>query len=222
MSETASQQTGGSEGNPEAAAAASGVPGDGAAAVQVPAGYVPQSELEKARQTAAGLQSQKDRLQAELDKLRSAPAPAASEGSGSASVDVHATIGEAVAAVYRAGEMRDAAASLKSEFKYADPTLFESEKLAGFDSPESLRLVVEASHKRVADILAAETAGQTEEQRQAAAAASAGASDPSGASTPAASGDPTIEQLAGMTPGEFAALPEGVVERVLAKAEASA
>jgi hypothetical protein len=182
-----------------------------------PPGYVPVTDFEAHRRQT---QSVIDRLQARLDAVEKPKEDSGKTTETSATpVDPGRLVADAVSQVYRAGEMREAAAALKTEFKYADPAIFSTDRLSQFQSPEALRFAVQDSHARVAAILDAERAAADEATRTEQATTQGGASGPAG-STQATQGDPTIAQLNAMTFGELDAaitkdpeLPQRVMAR---------
>lgn len=147
------------------------------------------------------------------------------EGEGEASSQSDAAV-EALARhvsglerMLRAQALAPIVESLKGEFTHADPSLFEMEKAAAFETPEALRAAVEASHAE------RKAFGETYAEAQLAALRKQYADQfgltltppPSGdGSTPA--GDPTPEQLARMSIVELDELGEDVVNRVLRSA----
>lgn len=226
MSDTDGQTTGASEGNQETGTSTGG-PGDGATGgTQAPEGFVSREELTRVEQQRRDFQSENDRLKSQLDSLTAASATptgdGASEGGTPAPLDVEALRRSIVADVHGATALASAASSLRTEFPYADSALFTPEKLAGFGSPEALRLAVQDSHLRVADLMATEKTAIEERLRQEYAdklGNGSGAGNTAG--TAAGGADPTVEQLASMTTSELDALEAanpGVVSRILRSA----
>lgn len=219
-----SDQPGSTSGTPEPVASAQPQPGTPASAPAVPAGYVPQTELDKERERARGFQAEADRAKAALAAAQApaAPAPSTADQQPTDILGlVRGAVSEAVSTVLKVGELRDAAGSLKTEFPHADPSFFTKERLAQFDSADSLRAAVEADHTRVAEILKAHGVKVDEARRDEAAAAAAGGAGPTSATTPAAGGDPTLEQLNEMSLGDIDALEKekpGTVARVMGAA----
>lgn len=192
----------------------------------VPAGYVPQTELDKERERSRGFQSEADRVKEELKKLQAPAAPTSAAPDPASTVDPTALVNDAVAKVFRAGEIRDAAAALKTEFpdvEKFDPSIFSGERIASFDSADALRIFVKDLDSRLGQFRGGDQQAADEAARQAAAAAASGAPGPGG-QQPAPAGDPTPEQFAAMTIAEQDALEianPGVFDRVMAKAQAA-
>jgi hypothetical protein len=188
-----------------------------AAPVAPPAGFVPQSALEAEQTRARTFQAELDRTKAELAKVTAAPAPPAPVAGTEPGFDPVAFKQELLGQVYGATAIASTSERLKVEFPHADPALFSPEKLAQFGSPEALRIAAEADHNRVAAILAAHVP---------AAPAPAPAPSPLGpVALPAPGVDPTVQQLAAMSPGQLAAFEAtnpGVAERVLMQAQIAA
>lgn len=192
----------------------------------VPSGYVPMAEVEKAREEVRRtVQSEYDRrLLVELDKVRAAqtvqPIPSTTDDAGS---DLAAFKKSLLQDVYGANLMSQASIALKSEFPDADPSLFGSEKLSQFGSPEALRFAVEDSHNRVAAILAERSAAIEAKVREEMASKFGDGGAGAAGSTSAPGADPTPAQLAAMSVGEMNALEAqnpGVMDRVLKAASA--
>ncbi len=98
--------------------------------------------------------------------------------------------------------------------KHADPRLYD--RVDEFDSVEAFRVAVEESHRtRKSTYDAAYQAGIEAAKAQYGIKDTAGPADPG--SNPV-TGDPTVEQLAAMTPEAFAAVPQEVVDRVMRSA----
>lgn len=188
----------------------------------VPEGYVPQGEVEKAREEARRrYQGDLDKAKAELDRLKaaSAPKPTAKEET-SMGFDPEAFRQQLISEVFGANMLQAAANELKAEYRYADPSFFTPERLSTFGNVDALRSAVEADHLRVAEVLARELEARSTEQREQLAAGAAGVPGPTGAGQ-SPGGDPTPEQIATMTLTELDALEAqnpGVIERVLSRA----
>lgn len=188
------------------------------APVEVPAGFVPQADLDRVENQRKGFQSEVERLKSELATAKT-PAPAPSSATG----DVASEIASLRAEITRAGQLAANQASvpaLKTEFPHADPSLFSADKVAAFGSPEALRAAVEADHSRIAAIVAAAETAKEEALK----AALAGSSPLGPVAPPVAGVDPTPEQLNKLTPLELDAYMKanpGVVERVMSAAMAT-
>ena len=196
------------------------------AAPVVPEGYVPQAEVDQAREEARRrYQSEKDTLEAEVRRLKAAPAPAAGAiEDKDKGFDPESFRLQMLRDVAGTLSLTTAASELKAQFPHADPSLFTPEKLSTFASTDALRFAAEDSHRRVAGILDAERAAMEAKLREELAAATSGASGASGTATPPP-GDPSLETLSGMTLAEIDALEAanpGVVERVMRTAGAAA
>ncbi|MBA2726540.1 MAG: hypothetical protein H0U53_11160 [Actinobacteria bacterium] len=182
-----------------------------------PAGFVPQADLEKEQLRSRTFQAEHDRLKA---TLASPPAPASNSEAAPDPLkgfDPEAFAAKLIGQVYGASALTTAAGKLQAEFPHADPGLFSPERMAGFGSPEALRIAAEADHSRVATAVAAAIA--------ATAPAPAPVTSPLGpVGTPAAGVDPTTAQLASMTTSQLDAYETanpGVINRVLAAAMAA-
>lgn len=193
---------------------------------QVPEGFVPAAEVENAREEARRrYQGENDKLKAELSRLQSSVKPAASDSSAAkdGGFDPDAFRRQLLSDVYGATSLSVASEKVRAEFPHADPALFTPDGLSQFTTPEALRFAAQDSHSRVAAILDAERATLESTIREEFAAKYGQAPGPAG--TPATpSGDPTPAQLAAMSVSELNALEAsnpGVMERVLAKAQAS-
>lgn len=189
----------------------------GDAAAGTPEGFVPLSEAEKAREEARRATQAAEDLRKEIARLKSAPPAAPSPAPGDSGFDPDSFKQALLRDVYGATQLSQTAASLKAEFPHADPSLFAPEKLSQFGSPEALRFEVEDSHRRVAAILDAERQAIEARVREEMAAAVGNAAGSAGSQT-LPGGDPTIAQVAAMSPEEMDALEAsnpGVIDRVL-------
>lgn len=221
MSDTMTQPSPDASATPGSDQAAAGA-GDAAG---TPAGFVPLAEAEKAREDVRRAEQSARDLRTELDRLTaaSAAAPASTAAKDDSGSDLDAFKKSLLQEVYGANLMSLASVALKSEFPDADPTLFSSEKLSQFGSPESFRFAVEDSHKRVAAILAERTVAiEARVREEMAAKFGDGGAGPAG-STAAPGADPTPAQIAAMSVQEMNALEAaspGVMDRVLRAASA--
>ena len=213
---------------PAAPAAPGSDPAATPAAPVVPEGYVPVAEVETAREEARRrYQGEKDTLEAEVRRLKAAPAPAApgtSEGGKDSGSDLEAFRLSLLRDVAGTLTLTQTASELKAQFPHADPAIFAPEKLSTFASTDALRFAAEDSHRRVAGILDAERAAMEAKLREELAAATSGASGAGGTATPPP-GDPSIEALRGMTIAEIDALEAAspwVVDRVMRAVGAAA
>lgn len=211
-----------SQPNPPATDAGAGS-GSGSTGGGVPSGFVPVAELEREQARSRDFQGRADRLQAQIQRLASGGEP----GDGGATsgtpkgFDPDAFADQLLNRVYGATALMNASEKLKAEFPHADSSFFEPDVLKEFDSPEALRAVVEADHNRVAAAIkaAVEAAGQpapTPGQQPSPLGPAGSGGQPTG-------GDPTVDQLNALTPGELGKFMQdnpGVVERVLSKAGA--
>lgn len=192
--------------------------GSGEPAVQVPAGFVPQAELERAQAQAREWQARYDRIQAAVQSPAPASKPAEpAGGSGPTGFDPTAFSEELLTRVFGSVSLMNAVPTLRSEFPHADPSFYDPDVLKDFGSVEALRAAVEADHKRVqAAIDAAVAANGTPAGGQGGGTPSP--LGPAGSGGQPVSGDPTPEQLAQLSPvelGKFMDANPGVVERVL-------
>lgn len=217
MSETATQPAPNASANPGSDPAAVG---DGGPATP-PAGFVPLSEAENLREEARRSRQAAEDLRQELARAKSTAATA-KPGTDDAILgfDPDAFRQNLLRDVSGVIGLTQAAASAKQEFPNADPALFEPERLAQFSSPEAYRLAVEDSHRRVAAILDAGWSEREAKLREELAGriGDAGA-NAGGTATPPAGGDPTPQQLAGLSMKEIDALEAsspGVLQRVAA------
>lgn len=214
MSETATSTGAVTSAEPGSDPAASGGAGTPAAP---PAGYVSQSEVEKAQEDARRAKQSAEDLRQEIARMKASQTPAAPATKEDGGFDPDAFRQSLLRDVSGTIQLSQAASSLKTEFPHADPTLFAPEKLSQFTSAEALRFAAEDSHRRVAAILEAERASLETSIREELATKFGNPAGPAG-STPGAGGDPTPAQLAAMTPSEIDSLEQsnpGVVERVL-------
>lgn len=207
-----------SQGDPPAGSGEPGTPANGAVPVVIPEGYVPRSELEKSETRARALQSEKDRLTAQLAVPAATPPPAATVDPG-LGFDPDEFRRSLVRESYGAANLAATAQALRSEFPKADTALFD--KAYEFASPEALRLAVQDSHDRVANAVKSEVEAALEKQRaELASQYGIPAGAPTGSATPT-DGDPTPAQLNSMSNAEWDALEvksPGIVQRILAKA----
>lgn len=186
-----------------------------------PEGFVSRAELEREQARARTFQAEKDRLEAENTRLKTTlPAPTPSAGAEVKGFDPDAFSQGLLDQVYRANALSTAAASLRSEFPNADPSLFSPENLRRYGSVDALRIAAESDHSRVTTVQAATTA-EIEARVRSEMIAAYGQeppTGPAGSGAPAPGGDPTVQQLASMGIDEFAqyqADHPGVAERVL-------
>ena len=192
-----------------------------AAPVQVPEGFVPQADLDRVELQRKGFQSELTRVTAELAaaKVKPDPAPATSPVVGDAASELRALRAEMVADRLLSANMASVP-SLKTEFPHADPSFFSAERLAGYGSPEALRIAVEADHNRIAAIVSA-----AEQVKEDAAKAALAGQSPLGPVAPPIPGvDPTVQQLNALSPSAldaYQAANPGVVERVMTAAMAA-
>lgn len=206
------------------------------AAQAPPVGFVPQSELDAERQRARAFQSEKDRVEAELVKLRAAT-PAAPgtgatppDGSGFDPDRFREQLLTDVKGVMSAGlgtfALRAEATELKAKFPHANWATLEGQ-LDQFASKEALFIAAEADHKRVADIIASMETAEQKAERERLAAINGGQGGPAGAGggAGAAGTDPTPEQVAAMSMSELDALEArspGALDRIKARVSAGA
>lgn len=223
MTEVATQ-TGSEAGTPAPAPASAPTP-------TVPAGYVPQADLDRERERSRGFQSELDRTKAALEAAQKpAPAAPAPATTGDGSVDVAALVdkatSEAVSRVFKAGELRDTAASLREQFPQVaqfDPTLFGGDRVAQFESADALKAYVEDVNTRLTQLLTPAAASSDAQTREALAAQAAGSAGPTG-NAPVVPGMPSVEQVASMSLAEmeaFEAANPGVIDKLLAQAGAA-
>ncbi len=187
------------------------------APVQVPAGYVPQSDLDRKEEQRRGFQSENERLKAELTRLQVAPPAAPVTDSTDISAQLAAMRNEFLNTASSVLAIQASVPVLRTEFPYADPSLFSTERLKGFGSPEALRVAVEADHNRI------ETAREAVRQELQGPTPAPAPSPLGPAALPAAGVDPTIQQLAAMSPTDlasFEAANPGVIGRVMGAAQA--
>lgn len=199
------------------AAAPEGVPA-APASVEVPAGFVPQADLDRVEAQRRSFQAEAERYKAELAKATTpATPPAAAKG-----FDPEAFQSEVIQRVMGATAIQSAAIELKAQFPHADPSMFSAESLTTFASPEALRIAAEADHNRVQAIVAAQVAAKEAELK----AQLAGGGSPGGPVTPPTPGaEPTVDYLNSLSAADFSAFDAenpGVAKRVLAKAMAGA
>lgn len=230
MSENATG-TPASEGDPSAAgAAASGAPSEGSGGTENVADSFA-AERERLEARARAEQGRADQnaakvadLERRLAELESGAGAGQAEGEASPATDpaVEALRGQVASLekMLRAQTLAPIVESLKGEFEHADPSLFKMERATRFETPESLRAAVEASHNERKAFGEAYSESQLAALRKQyadqygltlATPPAAGGGD-----TPA--GDPTPEQLARMSIVELDELGEEVVNRVLRSA----
>lgn len=165
-------------------------------------------------------------LERQLAEARGAAGGAEDEGEASPKADpaVEALTAE-VKSLQRAirwtNELSPLVESLKGEFGHADPSLFTRERASRFDTPESLRAAIEASHEERKTFGESYAEGQLAALRQQYAEqfGLTLATPPANGGGDAPSGDPTPEQLARMSIAELDELGEEVVNRVLRTAK---
>lgn len=107
---------------------------------QVPAGFVPQAELDRLEQGRRTLQSERDRLAAELERAKGA---SAAQPSGGSFADPAAFAREVLGHVNRDLSLREARSALSQEFPAARQEVLK----ADYGSPEEMRVAVERSHQ---------------------------------------------------------------------------
>lgn len=149
--------TGSSEGDPTpavtpaAGAPAEGEPGGSQAAEQFAA------ERERLESERRALQSEKDRLAAELKALKDQATPPAPKSDEQPAPLTQEGI---LSLLRRDRELTAAAASLKDEFTLADPAIFSDYEK--FESAAALRAAAEDSHNRLKTVLDQHTAPAVE------------------------------------------------------------
>lgn len=194
--------------------ASSSAAAEGSATGNPPEGFVSRAELEREQTRARTWQAEKDRLEAELARLKTPPKDEAKRDALDG-FDPRAFRDELLGSIYKANELSDAARSLRSEFPQADTALTSPARLSSYGSVEALRIAVEADHNRVAAASSASIEAEREKIR-AEFAAAYGQEPPPASGAPA--GDPTPEFLASMTLTEsleYEKANPGVIERVL-------
>jgi hypothetical protein len=196
----------------------------GAVGTETPPGFVPVTELERERQRAREFQSRYDQLIAEREQMNRSNGDGATGGQGeddnTPGFDPDSFRQSVLTDVLRAQQMASGVQQARADFPHADPTLFTPERVAQFGSVESFRFAAEESHRRVASILDSERSTIEAQVREELGLQGGGAGGPQG-ETPAQGGDPTPEQLAAMTMGEWDDLERespGIIERVLTRA----
>lgn len=197
MADEATTQTGGSEGDPNAAGAAgSGASGDGATSVtDSGATELLAQERAKAEQVQRELQASRDReraarekAEAELTKLRGGDSKA--EAKPLTREELLATLDERE----RVGALRQAADSYRGsdDFKYADAGLFS--RADSFDSVEAFRAALETSHAETKARIDAEVEARVQAKLEEA-GKQYGVNLAPATRPPATNGDPSIEEL---------------------------
>lgn len=227
MSDTQSQTNSASEadptgGSPDAGAAADGGAGGTEESNGSQSGSV-SADLTRAQETIRNLQSERDRLRAERDSLTAAASSGSGDGAGSSGeFDPDAFRRSLMQDVLGATALQTAAVAIRQEFPHADPSLFTGERLAGFGSPDALRLAAQADHLRVAaQVEAAVEAREAALRAEMEAKYGSGAGSANGGGESGGTGDPTPQQVAAMSLDELDALEKsnpGVLDRVLRSA----
>jgi hypothetical protein len=176
----------------------------GAVGTETPPGFVPVTELERERQRAREFQSRYDQLIAEREQMNRSNGDGTTSGQGeddtTPGFDPDSFRQSVLTDVLRAQQMASGVQQARADFPHADPTLFTPERVAQFGSVESFRFAAQV--------------------REELGLQGGGAGGPQG-ETPAQGGDPTPEQLAAMTMGEWDDLERespGIIERVLTRA----
>lgn len=177
-------------------------------ATSVPAGYVPQAELDAAEARRRDFQSQNDRLKAELAAAKNA-APAAP------AFDADALAQQFEARMMRSLALREERAKLSQEFSLARPEVFEQ----SFDSPEAMRAAAEASHRQEEQY---RSKIRDEETTKIVASLKERGFDVPAPQTPPAQGTDgakqlTAQEINALPFSEFAKLDPAVVDRVLSE-----
>lgn len=202
---------------PDPAAAAAGASGDGG--TQTPEGFVPKADFERAEAQRRETQRQLDLTKNQLVQATAGtPAPAPVPAGSDADFDPVAFRRQLLGEVAQVTAVQGAAVRLLTEFPHADPDLFGA-RLAEFGSVDALRLAAEASHLRVASVIAGEKATIEAQVRAEMAAAHGGGSGQPG--IPGTPGDPTPAELAGYSIEQMDALEAknpGVLDRVMRSA----
>ena len=134
------------------------------AASGVPAGYVPQSELDKATQRARAEQSRADQAASRYDSLASELSEIKQVMS---SFDPNSIVRQVQAGIHQAQALASEATKLRSEFPHARTEIYDGT----FASPEELRAAIQASHsseeariQQIRDAARAEVLGEVKEK----------------------------------------------------------
>lgn len=189
-------------------------------------GFVPQDQLDREVARTRSFQAERDKLQAELDRVKLANTPPKADEK-----DDKPTLGfdpdefrrQVTRDAFHATSMARAAEALRADYPHADDDLFTAARITDFGSVEAFKFAVEDSHKRVDSKIKSERAKIEEDVRKEFAekygvSITPNASEGKGTGTPA--GDPTPEQLARMSASEWDTLEErspGAINRILAK-----
>lgn len=161
--------------------------------VSPPAGFVPQSEVER-------VEAQRRSLQGELDRIKAAQTPAPTTPPttdlGSDPVALRSEMFATLA-------LMQGVPTIQSQFPHADAELFSPELLMEFGSVEALRLAAEESHNRVATLIKAATDAKDVEFE--ARLRELGVTPPLGAVNPGdpAASLPTVAELSRMSTAEL-------------------
>lgn len=207
----AGEGEGDSSGSGESGAGASGGGGESGSQPAADGASAFAAERERLEATARQLQSERDRANAELARLRNAGTE-----TGGGTTPPGLTAEAVLALMRREREFTKAETDLRGELTYADPSIFD--RALDFDSVEALRKAATDSHNsikaiaekavkdREAELLKpyVDRYGQLEQTPP----------DTSGA---AATGDPTWEQLRKLSAQELDALDKdkpGLIDRV--------
>ena len=203
MSETSTESasTGESTGSAEVGTGASGVP----------AGYVPQADLDQ-------LESRRRSLQSELDKERARIADLESRAKQSAppapqTVDIEAIGATVEARIARYHAMEDAKREAREKFPHAPAEVFKQ----SHSTPEELFAAAGDAHKRV-EAERATMRADLEKELTASFAAKYGIEiTPQTTETPAGddNGGLTLERLASMSQHEYEAVPAEIRDRLM-------
>lgn len=196
-----------------------------------PVGFVPQAVFDRAEAQRRDLQSQLDRLRAAPPAPAAPAAPEASTSTGTSAVESElaarlakldslnpdAFADAAMARFAQATALREAEATLKTEFPHARGEAFQ-----GHSTPEEMRAAVMASHQSetearaaVRDQVRAELAAQIKEQHGidlAPAPQAPATSDGNGDTGPA-----TVRDLAGMSFADLNKLDDAALTAALAR-----
>jgi hypothetical protein len=137
-----------------------GTPGAGGG---VPAGYVPQADLEAVEAKRRGFQAEVERLKAQLASATAAPTPTPPAATSGVEAELAALkaqfeglnpssiTAQVVAGLAQREALVAEKAKLRDEFKSARADVFD----ASYETPEEMRAAVEASHKAEAENIAA-------------------------------------------------------------------
>lgn len=188
------------------------------------AGTLAAGERESYESRIRSFQSEADRAKArsaELERqLAEVQTPAAPAVSDDGTFDPTAFAAQLYADFERRNELAQAAASLRGEFEFANPGLFQ--RASEFDSVESLRAAAEADHARVKALVDARAEAK-EQALRAEMAEKYGIrlDSPAGGEGNSPAGDPTVEEFARLSFAEQARLEAenpGITDRILRSA----